>query len=210
MKKGEVKNILFDLGGVILDLDKQKCFDSFRSLGVDLNGQGLGFYGQTGLLGELELGRVEESMFYDRFRKEYKTNADDDSIKHAWNSFLVGIPEERLEFLKMLKQKYNLYLLSNTSKIHYNYWHPMFRYDDDKVGTQHFFKGVFCSYMSQVAKPDKRAFENVISEAGIKPEETLFFDDSEANIKAASEMGFKTIFIPEGEKLELIYIDKLV
>ncbi|MFB6319315.1 HAD family hydrolase [Saccharicrinis sp. FJH54] len=210
MKNGGIKNLLFDLGGVILDLDKQKCFDSFTELGVDLNGHGLGFYGQKGLLGELELGLIDEADFYERFREEYGTNADNASIKRAWNSFLIGIPAGRLEFLKILKQNYNMFLLSNTSKIHHDYWHPMFSYDSQRQGANYFFDGIYCSYMSQVAKPDRKAFENVITRTGIVPEETLFFDDSEANVKAASEMGFKTVLIPEGEKLEVIYIDKLV
>lgn len=210
MKIGSIKNILFDLGGVILDLDKDACFNSFKDLGVDLSRHGLGFSGQTGLLGELELGLLDEHQFYDQFRKEFNTNANDNSIKCAWNSFLVGIPEARLSFLKTLKQNYRLYLLSNTSKIHHDYWQPMFRYDPDTTGANHFFDGVYCSYMSQVAKPDKRAFEYVISKTGLKPQETLFFDDSEANIYTASEMGFHTLLISEGEKLEVIYIDKLI
>lgn len=210
MKDASIKNILIDLGGVILDLDKEVCYNSFKNLGVDLSHHGLGFSGQTGLFGELELGLLEERQFYDRFRKEFNTNANNASIKSAWNSFLVGIPEARLSFLKTLKHHYKLFLLSNTSKIHYHHWHQMFRYDRDNTGANHFFDGVYCSYMSQVAKPDKRAFEYVISRTGIKPGETLFLDDSKANIDAAAEMGFHTCLIPQGEKLEVIYIDKLI
>lgn len=210
MINNQIDTILFDLGGVILDLDKDKCFNEFSKLGIDLSESGLGFYGQSGLLGELELGRIEEEDFYHRFRAQHKVDIGNDEIRSAWNSFLVGIPETRLNFLKMLKKKYKLYLLSNTSKIHHDYWQSMFHYSSNEVGAHHFFEGIFCSFETHIAKPDVTAFETVIHKTSINPDHTLFFDDSQANIDSAKYLGFKTTLVNEGEKLEEIYIDKLI
>lgn len=196
MHKITIKNILFDLGGVLLDLDKERCLEAFKKIGVDLNS--LGFYGQSGLFGELELGTISEETFYMRFRKEFGTKASNSKIKEAWNSFLVGIPEKRLEYLEHLSNNYNLFLLSNTSKIHFDHWQNMF---DPQLGAGRYFDGIFCSFEFHIAKPDKRAFQHVIEATGIVPDETLFFDDSAKNIQTAAEMGFNVQLIDEDEEL---------
>lgn len=210
MNERTIKNIIFDLGGVILNLDKQRCFNAFNELGIDLSRAGLGFYGQTGPLGDLEQGLVDELEFYNRFREAYKTNVSDAQIRDAWNRFLVDIPHERLSYLKELGRDYNLFLLSNTSIIHFEHWQKMFRYEPDKIGSEYFFKNVYCSYAMHLVKPDKRAFEYVLENENINPSETMFFDDSEANIQTARQLGMQCILVGEGEELVKIKIDKLI
>ena len=147
------------------------------------------------MVGDLELGLVSDSEFFDAFRKTFNNSLTDNEIKDAWNSFLIGVSEDRLNLLKRLSKKYRIFLLSNTSKIHHEFWDKMFVFDDALVGANYFFEQVHCSYMHHVAKPNQKAFLNVINGANLEPEETWFFDDSIANCKAADELGLKTIYV---------------
>ena len=205
----KIKNILFDLGGVILDLDIERCIHSINELGVPITRDLIGVYGQNGLLGDLEKGLIEEADFYNRFRKEFNITAGNEAIKHAWNSFLVGIPNERLSLLKRLRMNNRLFLLSNTSKIHYDYWQSMFKNKNAKAGAESYFDGVYCSFLTHITKPDSKAFEMIIDSEEIKPEETLFFDDSEKNIKSALEMGFNCVHVKNESDLMQYRFDNL-
>lgn len=210
MNNTQIKNILFDLGGVILDLDKLRCIKAFNAIGVPVTADYLGVYGQTGLLGELEVGEISDSEFYNRFRNEFNCNVSDDIIRDAWNAYLVGIPRQRLRLLQQLKKQFRLYLLSNTSSIHTDFWEPMFVTDNGEKGSKFFFDGVYCSFRTGLVKPNADAFRNVLQSAGILPEETLFFDDSPANIEVAANIGFNTFYVHSDTDLLHFGFDKLV
>jgi glucose-1-phosphatase len=205
MNDRKVTNILFDLGGVILDLDKQRCINSFNALGIPVDEDYLGLYGQKGLLGELEIGAISDKEFYHRFRKEFRCALTDEAIRDAWNAYLVGIPDERLALLRQLKQKSRLILLSNTSSIHTDFWEQMFVFEHDKTGSNYFFDAVYCSFRTGFVKPNDDAFLNVVDAEGINPQETLFFDDSLSNIEAARKLGFNTFYV--NKETDLLHYD---
>ncbi|MCM1092511.1 MAG: HAD family phosphatase [Lachnospiraceae bacterium] len=199
-----IKNLLFDLGGVIMDIRRENCEEAFRALGMADIGDFLGDYGQTGPFAALEEGAIGESEFRDEVRRHIPHAVTDAEIDSAFNAFLVGIPVKRLEKLRELREKYGIYLLSNTNPI---MWDSKIAEEFRKEGKERedYFDGMVTSFEAKCYKPDRRIFDYVVEHLGIKPEETLFFDDSQANVDAASALGFNACHVAPGtEFYELI------
>lgn len=185
--KPEIKNVIFDFGGVIVDLSIHAAVEAFRELGADTEGF-LGQYGQRGLFRQLELGRIDE----DAFCQQLLPDVEKECILEAWNSMLKSIPLRRLQALSVLKERYHISLLSNTNDIHWEYSlrkHFLSQGYDPKEMFEH----VFLSQRMHLAKPGREIFEEVLRQSGYKPEETIFIDDSEANCKAFAELGVQTL-----------------
>lgn len=185
-----VKNIMFDFGGVIIDLDKERCLLSFGRLGVDVDGC-LGQYVQGGIFSRMERGEAGADEFFRTLRgKSGRAALSDGQIAAAWNDFLAGIPAERLECLARLKRKYRLFLLSNTNELHWRYAEAnCFTRCGHTAG--YYFEKAFLSYEMGLAKPDKRIFLRAIEDADVNPGETLFIDDSRDNCAAAHDAGLR-------------------
>lgn len=192
-----IKNIVFDFGGVLVDLDRERCITAFENLGVNVH-DALGQYVQSGVFSDLELGEIDSEEFCDALRQiSGRPDIPDRKIIDAWNEFLVGIPRERLECLAELKKKYKLFLLSNTNRIHWALaTNDLFLYRGRTV--DYYFDQVFLSYKMGLAKPDSRIFKQAIKEAKIKPTETLYIDDSEQNCEAAAKEGLHTFHSVKG------------
>lgn len=186
-----IKNIVFDFGGVLVDLDRERCISAFENLGVSVR-DALGQYVQSGVFSDLELGEIDAEEFCDALRQiAGRPDIPDRKIIDAWNEFLVGIPRERLECLAGLKKNYRLFLLSNTNRIHWTLaTNDLFLYRGRTV--DYYFDQVFLSYKMGLAKPDRRIFGQALKEAKIKPEETLYIDDSAENCEAAAKEGMRT------------------
>lgn len=192
-----VKNLLFDLGGVIMDIRRENCEQAFRQLGMDSIGDYLGDYGQKGPFAALEEGKITEQEFRDSVRALIPRDVTDEEIDKAFNRFLTGIPLRRLEELRRLRKDYKLYLLSNTNSI-------MWRQDiaryfrQEEKSLEDYFDGIVTSFEAKCCKPDPAIFRLVVEKCGISPEETIFFDDSKANVEAASQLGFGTRHVAPG------------
>ncbi len=192
-----VKNLLFDLGGVIMDIRRENCEQAFRQLGMDSIGDYLGDYGQKGPFAALEEGKITEQEFRDSVRALIPRDVTDEEIDKAFNRFLTGIPLRRLEELRRLRKDYKLYLLSNTNSI-------MWRQDiaryfrQEGKSLEDYFDGIVTSFEAKCCKPDPAIFRLVVEKCGISPEETIFFDDSKANVEAASQLGFGTRHVVPG------------
>lgn len=202
MMNRKLKNIVFDFGGVIVDLDKQRVLDAFRELGVDVEAY-VGRYAQAGPFERLELGETDTRMFCGELREAVVACAPgrnipdaltDGNICRAWNRMLVRIPQRRIEALKRLRQHYRLFMLSNTNEIHWNYSvDSLFGQRDDSPGA--IFEQIFLSYQMRMTKPSSRIFSEMLSRAGINPDETLYIDDSNVNCEAARKVGMHT-YVP--------------
>lgn len=203
MMNRKLKNIVFDFGGVIVDLDKQRVLDAFRELGVDAEAY-IGRYAQAGPFERLELGETDTKMFCGELREaaaaclpggDIPDALTDGNICRAWNRMLVRIPRRRIEALKRLRQHYRLFMLSNTNEIHWNYSvDSLFGQGDDSPRA--IFEQIFLSYQMRMAKPSSQIFSEMLSRAGINPDETLYIDDSYVNCEAAREAGMHT-YVPE-------------
>lgn len=203
MMDRKIKNIVFDFGGVIVDLDKQRVLDAFCALGVDAEAY-IGRYVQAGPFERLELGQTDTRQFCEELRQaaaactldsRVPEALTDTNICEAWNRMLVRIPKRRIDALKRLKGKYRLFMLSNTNEIHWEYAVASL-FGSGADSPEALFEQVFLSYRMQMAKPSSLIFAEMLSRAGINPDETLYIDDSEINCEAAQEVGLHT-YVPE-------------
>ncbi len=187
-----IKNLLFDLGGVIIDIDRNRCVEALEKLGVADADSLLGKYVQSGIFADLESGNISAAEFRDALRRHAGNTAlTDGDIDAAFQKFLIGLPERRLEELRELRKKFGVYLLSNTNPIMWNdSIARLFR--SEGKGREDYFDGMVTSFEARVMKPDAAIFRYTVDKLGIRPEETLFIDDSQANLDAASALGFHT------------------
>jgi len=195
-----IRNLLFDLGGVIFDLKRSACEEAFRQLGLQDTGKFFGEYGQKGPFMEIEEGKISPAQFHDYVRGIIgRVDLTDSEIDSAFMKFLVGIPVERLHCLQSLRRNYGVYMLSNTNSIMWNdKIASEFKKDGLEVGD--YFDGIVTSFEAKALKPNADIFRYAVSHLGIKPEETLFLDDSIDNIKAACELGFHGMHIKPGDE----------
>ena len=193
-----IKNLLFDLGGVIIDIKRQNCVDAFIALGLQNAESYFGDYAQTGVFMAIEDGSIGTDEFHKELHKKMPSSVTDKQIDDAFQKFIIGIPKERLERLRQLRSKgYKIYLLSNTNPI---MWDGIIANEFKKEGLtrEDYFDGMITSFEAKAAKPDAKIFLHTIDKLGIKPGETLFFDDSTTNTEAAKTLGFNTAFVAPG------------
>ena len=197
-----VKNIIFDLGGVLLNLNYHLTRKAFEDLGVqDFDA----FYTQhkaNPLFENLEVGAIEPEAFYEALRATTGLNLTNTQLEFAWNAMLLDFPVERLAWLDQIKSKYNIYLFSNTNAIHYKAFTsiyaqtaPMIDFNPD---FNHFFKTAYYSHTLGQRKPAVAAFEAVLAKSGLDPAQTLFIDDTISNIEGAQKAGLQTLFLSGG------------
>ena len=198
MRTKGIKNLLIDFGGVLIDLHRERCIDNFKKLGLENIDEYLNIYHQKGIFLEQEKGLITPAEFRNGIRELLGRVVSDEKIDAVWNSFLGEIPRYKLDLLLKLRERYVVYLLSNTNQIHWDWAckhtfpYRTFRVDD-------YFEKKYISYQMKMAKPDLEIFEAVLEDANILPEETLFIDDSLANCKAAESLGILTYTPAEGE-----------
>lgn len=185
---------MFDLGGVIMEIERMNAVKALEALGMRDVDKMLGDYGQTGPFLQLEKGEISPEEFHREIHKLMPAGVTDDQIDEAFEKFLVGIPVERLRKLEELHKDYNIYLLSNTNKIMWDgFIADEFRKDGHDMS--YYFDGTVASFEAKAYKPDAEIFRIAERRFGIKPEETIFFDDSKANCEAAAKLGFRTEWI---------------
>lgn len=186
-----IKNLIIDFGGVLIDLDRQRCIQHFEQLGLRDVEAMLDIYHQQDFFQKYEKGLISNDEFRNIIREKAGHPLTDAEIDEAWNSFLVEIPTYKLELLLSLRKDYMVYLLSNTNDIHWQWsCEHAFRYKAFRV--EDYFERIYLSYEMHVAKPDAAIFQQVLEETGIAPEETLFIDDSADNCRTAEALGIHT------------------
>jgi FMN phosphatase YigB (HAD superfamily) len=201
------KNILFDLGGVILDLNVNGTLESFLNLGFprELLSYPENFH--TDIFYNYETGKVTTAEFRDSVRAYAGVDFSDGDFDAAWCTMLDRVPKKRTLLLQSLAKDYDLYMLSNTSELHIEKFSKMFA-DVAGVPLNEVFTQCFYSHEIGLHKPDEEAFEHVLKTAGIKAAETLFLDDNIHNVKSAQSLGFNVIHISENLKMEDVGYDR--
>ena len=183
-----IKNIVFDLGGVLVDLDFKSAINGLQKAGFANVKEQLQAFDREGIFQKFELGEMTAEEFRSAIRENSTVTLTDEEVDALWNLMLLEIPREKLELILDLRGKYMVYLLSNTNSIHWNYvCKNAFNYRGFRVND--YFEKTFLSFEMHLAKPDKAIFEKMLEDANLLAEETLFIDDSEANCKAAAEVG---------------------
>ena len=194
------QNIIFDLGGVIIDIRREAAAKALEEIGIEEADRMLGEYEQKGVFLLLEEGRLSDSEMYDSLLPLCHPGTTCTDIKTAFEKFLLGIPVERLRMIDSLREKgYKTYVLSNTNPIFYNDWiAKAFRQDGKSIND--YFDGIVVSFQELMCKPNPDLFRNLLNRYRLNPAETVFLDDSEANCAAARSLGIDSVVITESGK----------
>ena len=199
-----IKNIVFDLGGVLIDLDFKSAINGLQKAGFTNVKEQLQAFDREGIFQKFELGEISADEFRASIRENSNVSLTDEEVDSLWNLMLLEIPREKLELILDLRGKYMVYLLSNTNSIHWDYvCKNAFNYRGFRVSD--YFEKTFLSFEMHLAKPDKAIFEKMLEDANLLAEETLFIDDLEANCKAAEEVGIHAHHYHIGDDLSKIF-----
>ncbi|NDC40157.1 MAG: HAD family phosphatase [Chitinophagia bacterium] len=197
-----IRHIIFDLGGVILNIDYQLTSKAFEAAGVTQFDELYSQLKQTTVFDDLETGKMSREAFIAAMQAAANTPISEAQVLAAWNAMLIDFPIRRLQILQQLRPYYDLFLLSNTNEIHEEAFHKLL---DSSHGIPHlgtFFDKVYFSHRVGLRKPMPEIFELVLQENGLKPQETLFIDDSPQHIAAARALGIVTIYLENGMTIE--------
>ena len=193
-----IKNIIFDLGGVILDLDINRTNQAYRDMGIsnidDLfrNGFAESFFK------DYEKGNLTAEQFVEKVQNLARPGITQNEIVTAWNALLIEYPPERILWLKSLKEKYRLFLFSNTNGIHYDFFQDMYKKAFANGNFDDLFEKAYYSHIAGVRKPDAASYELVIRENNLNKTETVFIDDALVNVEAARNVGIHAVQIVPG------------
>lgn len=197
-----IENIIFDLGGVLLDIDYNRTRNEFEKLGVTHFNEMYSQANADQLFQKLETGSIDEEEFYKELNHSSGMNLSPDEIKNAWNAMLLTFREDSLRFLDQLKNKYKIFLLSNTNKIHLEYFDEIYHQTKRPKKFEEFFDKIFYSFEIGLRKPDATCFEWVLKDLNLNPERTLFIDDSIDNINGANAVGIQTLLLSPEQRIE--------
>lgn len=195
----KIKNVVFDLGGVLINLDHDGAIGSFKQIGVADAEELLDPYEQKGFFQEVENGTIDAAGFCRKLCEHTGKDLSYEEIRNAWLGFIADVPQYKLDYLLELRPYYNVYLLSNTNPIIQEGWArtPQFTPAGRPIGA--YFDKMYTSYEAGVTKPDRRIFDLMIEDSGLLPDETLFVDDGKKNIEVAQGLGFHTYQPRNGE-----------
>jgi glucose-1-phosphatase len=184
-----IRNIIFDLGGVILNLHLQASVDALNTLSRSGKKIPYSMKAQTDLFDALETGRIEPETFRRRLREEYDLVGDDTALDTAWNAMLLDLPAERIALLERLGQTHRLFLLSNTNAIHLLRFQEIFRQSCSLPSLDALFEKAYYSHLLGRRKPHPEVFEHIVEENNLEKNATLFVDDSYQHIQGARQAG---------------------
>ncbi len=188
-----IKNIVFDLGGVIMTLDPAEALRRFKALGLSDAERYLDAYTQSGIFGNLEEGKITAEDFRSKLSSLTGHELTFDECKHAWLGYRKDVPQRNLDLLKELRAKgYRLILLSNTNPFMMD-WALSSEFDGKGSSLNDYFDALYLSYRLGIMKPASDFFRQVLDNENILPEETLFVDDGPRNVEAAGKLGFITM-----------------
>jgi FMN phosphatase YigB (HAD superfamily) len=192
-----VKNIIFDLGGVIMDIDVKRTLRAFSELGIKNIEAYFGHGFAASFFSDHEAGRIPDEVFLGEIKKLLSGEVSDEAVVDAWNALLIHFPSERIALLGELKARYRLFLFSNTNAIHQQKFGEIYRSAFPGNLDDHFEKAYYSHEMGH-RKPETAGFELIIRENGLNPAETLFVDDALMNVEGAIKSGLKGLYMPPG------------
>lgn len=201
-----IKNIIFDLGGVIYDIRYENIPEAFARMGA---GNLMEIYSkakQTDFIDRYEEGLMSSDEFCEEIRRISEVPLTDEQIKEAWNAILIDVPASRVDFLLKLKERYNLYLFSNTNQFNHDCFtaHLNQKYGFDFFDT--IFKAAYFSHILHIRKPKSEGFQKIMQEQQLNPAETLFIDDSPQHIEGARRCGLQAYHLQDERSIEFLDI----
>lgn len=203
----KIKNIVFDFGGVLLDLDIEKSFIELAAV-LDLGNNDMQLLVDKMMpyLTRYEKGEINSETFIWHVQKLTTREVDPRDLIAAWNAMLLGWNPEKLTQLAALKEKFNLYLFSNTNDLHLQWVMKDLRINHQITDfDSRFFTKAYYSFRIGQRKPDQEAFAYIIKDSQLDPAETLFIDDTEQNAQAGEQSGFQVIHHPTNAPIAFLF-----
>lgn len=198
----KTKAIIFDLGGVILNIDYNLTRIAFENVGIKNFHEMYSQANADDLFMKLETGHISEEDFYNEVNQRAGLHLSHKEIKMAWNAMLLTFRENSLQFLDSLRSKYQLFLLSNTNHIHLDAFNKIYHSKKREKIFDAFFDKAYYSCKVGLRKPDANIYEFVLNECQLDAATTLFIDDSTQNVDAAKALGMQTILLQPGKYIE--------
>ena len=204
-----IDTLIFDFGGVLVDLQPEVSLRRFRELGVRDIDEMLNPYRQQGVFHDLEMGLVSRAEFVDKLNEHAGTALTDAQIDEAILRFMGEVPQYKFDYLEELRKEYKLYILSNTNPFIMSYAHSAQFLPDRGRTLSDYVDKVYASCEMHTMKPDREIYEQMIADSGLVPERSLFIDDSAANLEAAASLGIHTLLAVNGADWREALRDKL-
>jgi putative hydrolase of the HAD superfamily len=206
----QIKNIIFDLGGVIINLDYDKSIQELQKLCKSNCSIAYSQKEQSQLFDLLETGNCSNEEFRNALRDNYQLDATDEEIDKAWNAMLLDIPKERIDLLLELGKSYRIFLLSNTNAIHMKRFNEIVSHSFTIPSLDSLFERTYYSHLIGKRKPDALVFEEIMAANGLDKSETLFIDDSIQHIESAAKVGLKTLHLQPPLTINQVFKDVIV
>lgn len=204
MNLENVDTIIFDLGGVILNLDYQKTIDAFNKLGVKDFEKLYTQANQIDLFNRYETGQISSQHFVNLLLPYLPVGTTPNKIVHAWNAMILDFPLQRMQLLEKLQNKYTLYLLSNTNDIHLQEVNRSLARTTDKKLNSYFTKAYY-SHEIQLRKPHAEIFDFVCKENKLNPHKTIFIDDTIGHVEGSIKAGLQGVHLTKGQTIESLF-----
>lgn len=201
------KAIIFDLGGVIVNLDQEKTINSFKKLNLNFADANE----NQPIFKQYEIGKVSSETFIQTIKTELRGKASNEEIINAWNDMILHVSAESIETLYELKKSYKIFVLSNTNELHILKFKQIFEMDYPNIIWENLFDKIYYSHIIKHRKPNVEAWQIILNENNLEASETIFIDDTFIHYKAAETIGIKSIltikpigswFVNEVKKLE--------
>lgn len=197
-----IKAVVFDMGGVLVNLDTELCIRNFKEkAGFDSIEMYLDRFHQKGFIGDLEEGAITPEEFCDKCISLSRPGTSAEVIKDCFCSLLVGLNQDAVKLVKELRDRYDLFVLSNNNAITRAKFGRLM--EENGISGQGTFKKEFYSYEMHLLKPGREIFERVISEIGVRPDEILFIDDAGPNIEGAKACSIRTLWLAPGTDIRV-------
>ena len=201
MTVSKIKNIIFDLGRVILNVDEDLTSEAFKKLGIKDFDEIYSKIRQTSLFDKFEKGSITADEFRTELKKHISNFVNNRAVDDAWNAMLLDLPRERIHLLEQLRSKYRLFLLSNTNEIHIKAYSKILKNSYEFENLSHLFEMEYYSFKIGLRKPDIETFQYILEENGLMPKETLFIDDSSLHVDGAKRAGINAYLLKEDETI---------
>lgn len=205
MKLTGIKNIIFDLGAVIINIDPERSRKSLDNISGGNYENDMKELMEGNFFEQYEKGEISTNDFVNTLAEALMQNASESEIKRIWNMTLLDIPKARVDILTRAKKDYNTFLLSNTNDLHIEAIYKMLEEEYNMPNLDSLFDKVYLSYELGLRKPEPEIFRKVLNDNNLKPEETLFIDDSEEHTTAAERLGIRVYHLTSEENLEDLF-----
>jgi glucose-1-phosphatase len=203
INRNSIKNLIFDFGGVICNIDVKLTEQAFMDLGLKRFDTGRSISDSAGLFEDLETGAIAPQHFRDELRRYFESPITDEQLDAAWNALLLDVPEPRIRLIEALRKNYRIFLLSNSNEIHYLKYNDEFAKQFGYNGLEGLFETAWFSFRIGMKKPDPAIFNYVMDQAELIAAETLFIDDTLQHVEGARAVGMHACHLKIGEGEEI-------